>query len=483
MEDAVVPADQIKKVAAAAAEKNETDKKEIKLNIGSGDKQLDGYMNIDIKNGVDAYPMPSAKKFASGEAWFEGDLGESLGFAATVQEIRASHVLEHFERKEIPEVLANWFEALAPGGWVKIAVPDFRKICEKYLADERINTTGYIMGGQVDEHDFHKTLFDEETLTKYLMAAGFEFIGKWESEIDDCASLPISLNLMGRKPLFEETIKETLEDVGIEAAKAVEMSKDLAKVAEDISTIEETETVSCQIDTSKVSAIMSMPRLAFTDNMFCAMRALMPLQINIHKGSGVFWGQVLTRMIEEQLAAGKEYVITIDYDTWFTKEHVMHLIWLMDQNPQADAIIPVQVKRESEEIMIGIDGDDGKPLKEITLLDINEPLIRTTRGHFGLTILRLSAFTDLKKPWFHAVPSPDGTWSDDRQDEDIAFWNNFAACGKQAYVAKDINIGHIELSCTFPGRIADNWKPVQVGMFKLEENGPPEHCVPAVSQK
>lgn len=447
MESAVVPKDKIKEVVAATAAASESDTIAAhKWNLGCGDKPLDGYQNKDIKSGDQAYPLvPHGKRVNK------------------IEEIRASHILEHFERKDVLKVLTNWFDALAPGGWLKIAVPDFRKIAQWYLDRKRINTTGYVMGGQVDENDFHKSLFDEETLTKYLQAAGFGFIRRWQSEIDDCASLPISLNLMGKKPMFEDV-------------------KQVAAAVEKIEA-EADGVVSCKVDTSKVMAIMSMPRIAFTDNMFCAMRALNPLKIDIRKGSGVFWGQVLTRLIEDAIAAGKEYVLTIDYDTWFTKEHVMYLLWLMQQHPEADAIIPVQVKRESNEIMLGIDGADGKPLKEIKLLDVTGPLIPTTRAHFGLSILRLSAFTDLKKPWFHAQPDPQGGWGDHRIDDDISFWNNFAACGKRAFIAKDINIGHIEMMCTFPGKIEDNWKPVQVGMFKLEESGPPEHCVPAVSKK
>jgi SAM-dependent methyltransferase len=141
--------------------------------------------------------------------------------------IRASHVLEHFPHGQIADVLKEWVRVLKPGGELRIAVPNFEWIAENYVAGQPINTQGYVMGGQIDEADFHKAIFDKRSLTRQLAGAGLMLIREWKSELQDCAALPVSLNLCGTKPHQSEI---------------------------------------------SVSAVMSMPRLAFTDNMFSASR-------------------------------------------------------------------------------------------------------------------------------------------------------------------------------------------------------------------
>ena len=71
----------------------------------------------------------------------------------------------------------------------------------------------------------------------------------------------------------------------------------------------------------RVEAIMSMPRLGFTSNFFAWAQALMPLGIRPTLGTGCFWDQVNTRVME-QFIDKAEYLLTIDYDTFFTKEDI-----------------------------------------------------------------------------------------------------------------------------------------------------------------
>src|SRR4051812_8339039 len=100
-----------------------------KLNLGAGSKPLAGYSNIDAKNKrgtVDTtiYPLPHVD--------------------GSVDEIRASHVLEHFSHREIGNVLADWVRALKPGGVLKIAVPDLKFIAERYLAGAEMPVQQYL---------------------------------------------------------------------------------------------------------------------------------------------------------------------------------------------------------------------------------------------------------------------------------------------------------------------------------------------------
>lgn len=403
----------------------------LKLNLGSGDVKIPGFENIDRKFGHEVFPLDSG--------------GDRIA-DDSVDEIRASHILEHFGSKNAYDVVKHWVSKLKPGGLIKIAVPDCRKVFEGYLnrqAGQQFPTSGYLMGGQTDENDFHKSIYDEPALRQLMKAAGLIDVEPWTDDIQDCAALPISLNLQGVKGSVENT-------------KQV------------------------KFDCSKIKAVMSMPRLAFTDNLFCAMRALLPYGIELSRGVGVFWGQLLTRVIQKALAQGAEYIITLDYDTWFRREHVMALIKLMLEFPEADAIIPVQIMREQNSPLVGVRDDQGRVVKELTPKQMSGDLTQIASGHFGLSLFKASVFEKLKKPWLHSVPSPEGDWGEGRQDDDIAFWNNFANVGLKAFMANKVTIGHLQMMCTFAGTQENGWKPVHVYMNDIEEGKIPAHCIPEI---
>jgi len=401
----------------------------IKLNLGSGEFPIDGYTNIDRKTGQEAYPLD----------YEDG----------SVDEIRASHILEHFGLGEVSDVLNNWVSKLKPGGLLKIAVPDFNKIVELYKAgDPKI--AGYVCGGQIDENDYHKSVFEVNLLTKMFEDAGLVDILHWESEIKDCASLPVSLNMQAhkRKALSPE-INNIPTDDGVKGATP------------------KTKTVSM-----KVGAIMSAPRLGFSNNLMIATKVYAPLGVDFEIGYGVFWGQILTRMIESQLARGMDLVTVLDYDSYYEKEHFLALCQLMQEYPEVDAIVPVQVKRESNSILAGIE-DRAKAQNEY---NANVDLIEVDAGNFGLSIFRASAIKKLKKPWFLAVPNDKGEWGDGRLDEDIYFWRNWRECGLKVCLAPQVKIGHMQLMITWPGNLDVGSKPTQQYLNDCAEDGIPEWC-------
>lgn len=168
------PINCLNRVTKAIVGTNET----IKLNIGAGTTTIEGYTPIDKALGLEAYPL---------------DYPDS-----SVVEIRASHILEHFAIAQVPHVLQDWCRVLRPNGTLKIAVPDFAKIITLYRNSE--HWMSYLMGGQQDLNDFHKSVFDKSLLAELLHHIGLVDIKPWQSEIDDCAALEISLNLQGTKP-------------------------------------------------------------------------------------------------------------------------------------------------------------------------------------------------------------------------------------------------------------------------------------------
>lgn len=154
----------------------------VRLNLGSGEAPLEGWANLDAKDGHWAFPLNVADGMAD--------------------EIRASHILEHFPHGAVKNVIKEWVRVLKPGGTLKIAVPDFDWIVKAYSNGHRHNKTLelYLFGGQVDANDFHKAFFNEEKLREILTDAGLVDIVRWESDAPDCSSYQVSLNLKGTKP-------------------------------------------------------------------------------------------------------------------------------------------------------------------------------------------------------------------------------------------------------------------------------------------
>jgi predicted SAM-dependent methyltransferase len=360
-----------------------------KLNIGDGGIEIPGYEGVDIKRGYDAVEI-------------QGTIDD------TYDEIRASHVLEHFPHRKVSDVIKEWVRVLKPGGVLKIAVPDFEMIARQYLSGAPLPTEGYVMGGQVDDHDFHKALFDRETLADLLRQSGLVAIRSWKSEIKDCASLPISLNLCGTKPPTKWP---------------------------------------------KVSAVISMPRLGFNDFWACAYQELASIGVGLHKTTGAYWDRDLANGIEKVLGEeSPEWILTCDYDTVFTRQQVFSLLDVAMRYPHADAIAPLQTARHHNAPMFTARSTNGELAKDIDreVLEKHE-VVKAETAHFGLTLLRASKLLELRKPWFRRTYSLDGELTgDDARDPDVNFWHHWKDAGNTLYVALRVPVGHCELMIRWP---------------------------------
>jgi hypothetical protein len=359
----------------------------VRLDIGCGERCTPGFAPVDIAQGQAAWPLAVAD--------------------ASIEEIRASHVLEHFSHREVAAVLADWVRALKPGGRLRVAVPDFETIARAYLAGEPLPVQDYVMGGHVDAHDRHGCLFDAEALTEALRAAGLVGISRWQSEQRDCASLPISLNLQGYKP---------------------------------------------PAAWPKVAAVMSVPRLGFNDFWGCALQAFGELRIRVTKHTGAYWEQCLTRAMDEAIKDGAEWLLTLDYDSVFAADDVRALQAAALGHPQADAIAALQVHRTQPTPLLTMAGPDGENTAEVPREVFDAELVPCKTAHFGLTLLRVAALRALPRPWFHGQPNAAGEWSDGRIDPDIGFWRAWEAAGFSLYTAARVPIGHVEAMVRWPGR-------------------------------
>jgi hypothetical protein len=209
-----------------------------------------------------------------------------------------------------------------------------------------------------------------------------------------------------------------------------------------------------------VTAVMTMPRLAFTDMMFCATKALSPLGITLERTGGVFWDQGMTRAIEPHLDDGTRYVLTLDYDSVFERDDVVELVRLLETRPEIDAVCAVQMRRDEESPLFCLghefaDVEPGQPklpryvnVPRETLAQDTMPILT---GHFGLTLFRVEALKRLPKPWFLAIPDAEGSWGEGRTDSDIAFWQRWREAGLTLHLANRVAIGHLQMVVSWPG--------------------------------
>ncbi|NTW58819.1 MAG: methyltransferase domain-containing protein [Nitrospirae bacterium] len=152
------------------------DKKNInKLEIGSSSQKKSGFMSSDISFSTD-YPY---------------DLRLGLPFPdASIDFIYAEHVLEHFEYKDLINLIKDCYRVLKPNGVLSVVVPDaaiyLGAYCDpvsfdynKYCSYEfgltyrtKIDYVNYIfyMGGH------HRYMFDRNNLLAVLSEGGFRQI-------------------------------------------------------------------------------------------------------------------------------------------------------------------------------------------------------------------------------------------------------------------------------------------------------------------
>lgn len=384
----------------------------LRLDLGAGDISPSGFTPMGNAHGTSIFPLTSIAD-------------------NSVDVIRASHVLEHFASAEIPAAIAEWVRVLKPGGELRIAVPDFATIAENYLAGVQQPTEGYLMGGQTAPDDFHKALFDEATLKTAMARAGLMLVRRWTSELPDCASLPISLNLAATKPHMNE--------IG-------------------------------------VSAVMSVPRLGFMDNMFASVEALPSLNVKLRRCTGAYWGQCLERAMEESIRDdAPDTVLTIDYDSVFLRSDVATMMQIMCCHPEIDALAAVQAGRGNiNGRLFTIRGDDGTNVAGVLSDTFDGDVTQVSTAHFGLTLIRSDKLATLPKPWFHDVPAPDGSWGPGRIDADINFWRKWEAAGNSLYLANRVPIGHLELTVLWPAARGDDTKPLTQPVGEWRESGRPE---------
>lgn len=139
------------------------------LHLACGHDYQENYINVDL------YAPPTAKldvKFDVKKLPYPDN---------SVDEIRAFHIIEHFDFFEGNEVLKEWFRVLKPGGRLWLETPDFLETCKEFVkADEnfRVQLYGHFFAHPWVPGQTHKFLFTENQLKAQLKWAGFKTVNR-----------------------------------------------------------------------------------------------------------------------------------------------------------------------------------------------------------------------------------------------------------------------------------------------------------------
>ena len=131
----------------------------VKLDIGSQAARYQDYTTIDLYSPeadvrADALTLP-----------FPDD---------SVEEIWASHILEHLKPVKVQPALKEWLRVLKPGARARIMIPDLDDACRAWL-ERRPAANSMIFGGQ-EEGQAHYIGWGTLEFHQELLAAGYEVV-------------------------------------------------------------------------------------------------------------------------------------------------------------------------------------------------------------------------------------------------------------------------------------------------------------------
>jgi predicted SAM-dependent methyltransferase len=226
----------------------------LKLHLGCELNTPDGWINLDGSWGawLAKYPRLRAvlkltkifPRHLVEKPWprdiLVHDLNKPLPFPDnSLAAIYAAHVLEHLYLTEAQRLLAECYRTLEPGGVIRLVVPDLHAYIAEYIAAEpgttpsgaenRINRADlfqqrlmlreaapasgrmiYKLYSKLTDFHSHKWMYDVESLTYYLAAAGLSHIHEMpphESLIADIATVEQVEKIAGGAGICLEGVK------------------------------------------------------------------------------------------------------------------------------------------------------------------------------------------------------------------------------------------------------------------------------------
>ena len=172
----------------------------MKLNLGCGDKILPGYINVDVmesRRGLKPDVICDLHQLTP----FEND---------SADEILSVHVIEHFWRWEVLDVLKEWIRVRKPGGKMIVECPNLISACQELLKDSD-KTSGPGLEGQrsmwvfygdpswKDPYMVHRWGYTPSSLARLMHEAGLADIRQEPAQFK--LREPRDMRVTGIKPL------------------------------------------------------------------------------------------------------------------------------------------------------------------------------------------------------------------------------------------------------------------------------------------
>lgn len=173
----------------------------IRLDLGCGDKSEQGWLGVDVRSTRGVQPAIVA------------DVSKPLPLPDDyADELRAIHIIEHFWRWEVVEILTEWCRILKPGGQIAIECPDIDKVLHlMHVPECPPAMTWWALYGDPNHKSpemMHRWCYGKIELAKCMMQAGFVQVHpepvRFHHPIRD-------LRLVGYKPLPEKKLVVTSE--------------------------------------------------------------------------------------------------------------------------------------------------------------------------------------------------------------------------------------------------------------------------------
>jgi len=147
----------------------------MKLNLGSGNRPLEGYISVDLSPKADV----------------NCDIRKLPYEDNSVEEIIAIHVIEHFYKWEVLPLLLEWRRVLQPGGRLILECPNLAQAARYFLSGASDQLSMWAFYGNPDLKDelhCHHWGYTPQSLVETLEQAGFK----------QCKALPAQFKIPDR---------------------------------------------------------------------------------------------------------------------------------------------------------------------------------------------------------------------------------------------------------------------------------------------
>lgn len=154
----------------------------IKMHLGCGKRHIPGFVHVDQV----AFPHVDHVQDIRFLRNFPDDCAALL---------YACQVIEYFDREEVVHVLKEWRRVLAPGGVLRLSVPNFAVLVRLYQAGLKLEWFLGTLYGRIPDGQggfvYHRTTYDEASLKDLLEQNGFTDARLWDwrktehAEVDD----------------------------------------------------------------------------------------------------------------------------------------------------------------------------------------------------------------------------------------------------------------------------------------------------------